>query len=170
MNNDATLLEAQPVTAERFAPFGDVVQAAAATRAAMNDASFERFDDLAQVTVDAGSGGRVGVSIARCKIASRLPYCCDMVERHSLGSQAFIPLARFPFVVVVGPPLETVVAADLRAFLFTPGQGVNYHPGVWHMPLIALERGQEFLVIDRIGDGDNCEQLVLGETVTLQPL
>ena len=35
------------------------------------------------------------------------------------------------------------------------------------MPLIALEAGQEFLVIDRAGEGANCEQLVLSERVTL---
>lgn len=170
MNNDDITLEATPVTTERFAPFGDVIQAAAAAREAMNDARFERYSDLACVDVNAANGGKVGISIARCRTATRLPYRCDMVERHPLGSQAFVPLARFAFVVVVGPADETVQAADLRAFLFAPGQGVNYHRGVWHMPLIALQNGQEFLVIDRAGNGENCEQLVLGEVVTLQTI
>jgi ureidoglycolate lyase len=170
MNSEETILDARPVTAERFAPFGDVIQATAAARAAMNEARFERFDDLARVDISAETGGQVGVSIARCRTATKLPYRFDMVERHPLGSQAFVPLARFSFLVVVGPADETVQAADLRAFLFAPGQGVNYHRGVWHMPLIALENGQEFLVIDRAGNGRNCEELVLGEAVTLQAI
>jgi ureidoglycolate hydrolase len=35
------------------------------------------------------------------------------------------------------------------------------------MPLIALEAGQEFLIIDRAGKDPNCEERVLAERVTL---
>jgi ureidoglycolate lyase len=90
-----------------------------------------------------------------------------MVERHPLGSQAFIPLQRFVFIVVVGPAGEAIEAQDLRAFVSNGRQGINYHRGVWHMPLIALEAGHEFLVIDRIGEGANCDQVFLSDTVTL---
>ena len=45
-----------------------------------------------------------------------------------------------------------------NAFVAGPGQGVNYRPGVWHMPLIAFGTGQRFLVIDRGGPGDNCDE------------
>jgi ureidoglycolate lyase len=43
----------------------------------------------------------------------------------------------------------------------TQGEGVNYAPGVWHHPLLALEKESDFLVIDREGPGDNCEILTL---------
>lgn len=159
---DEFRLEAVPLTAERFAPYGDVIETGRGVVAAMNDARFERFDNLAAVNVD----GRVALGIVRCRTPSSLPYRFDMVERHPLGSQAFIPRTPFRFAVVVGPPGETVAREDLRAFVTNGRQGINYHRGTWHMPLIAFEREQEFLVVDRAG-ADNCEELVFDEPVLL---
>ena len=159
-------LHALPITRQRFAPFGDVVAAAADRRTPMNAARFERYDDLARVDVDADDGAHAGISIARARTGTALPYCFDTVERHPLGSQAFIPLAPFRFVVVVAPAEDAVDPGDLRAFVTNGHQGVNYRRGVWHMPLIALEAGQEFLIVDRAGGG-NCEERVLDAPVTL---
>ena len=158
-------LRPQPLTRERFLPFGDVIESQATRRAAMNAERFERFDDLCGV--DPGADGRVRVSIARCRIATELPYRFDVVERHPLGSQAFVPLVPTRFVVVVAPPGEAVEPEDLRAFVTNGRQGVNYRPGTWHMPLIAFETGQEFLVIDRGGDAPNCDEHTLDQGVLL---
>ena len=159
-------LQPKPLTAERFAPYGDVIEAGAGVRAGMNAARFERFDELCNI--DIGDGGRVAVSIARCRVATALPYRVDMVERHPLGSQAFVPLSVARLVVVVAPPGEAVEAGDLRAFVTNGRQGINYHRGTWHMPLIAFDEGQEFLIIDRAGEGPNCDQHSLDEPVLLE--
>lgn len=156
-----------PLTPERFAPFGDVVGASPDTRQAMNEARFERFNDLAQLDIDVHGDGHTAISIARCRMPTKLPYTFDMIERHPLGSQMFVPLNGQRFVVVVAPAGESADVEDLRAFVTNGHQGINYHRGVWHMPLIALEAGQEFLIVDRAGEGVNCEELVLPERVTL---
>lgn len=158
-------LKPLPLTRERFLPFGDVIEASGSQRQPMNAARFERFDDLCNVNT--GTDGRVCVSVARCRSATVLPYRFDVVERHPLGSQAFVPLAPARFVVVVAPPGEGVELTDLQAFVTNGRQGVNYLPGTWHMPLIAFEAGQEFLVIDRADDSPNCEEHVLDESVLL---
>ena len=158
-------LKPLPLTRERFEPFGDVIEAHPLQREAMNAARFERFDDLCDV--DVGDEGQVRVSVARCRSATRLPYRFDLVERHPLGSQAFVPLAGQRFVVVVAPPGESVELADLQAFVTNGRQGVNYRRGTWHMPLIGLETGQEFLVIDRDADQPNCDEHTLDEAVLL---
>lgn len=158
-------LRPRPLTKERFAPYGDVIEAAVDRMAAMNAARFERFDNLC--AVDMQNDGRVAVSIARCRVATSLPYRIDIVERHPLGSQAFMPLTPCQLIVVVAPPEESVEAADLRAFVSNGRQGVNYHRGTWHMPLISFETGQEFLIIDRIADLANCDEHSLDEAVML---
>ncbi len=160
-------LDPEPLTRERFAPYGDVVEAAHATPGTMNEARFERFDDLCDV--DPG-GGNVAISIARCRTPTSLPLRIDIVERHPLGSQAFVPLKPCRMVVVVAPPGESVAASDLRAFVTNGRQGINYHRGTWHMPLIAFDAGQEFLVVDRGGGEPNCDQHSLDEVVMLEAI
>jgi ureidoglycolate lyase len=160
-------LRAVPITPERFAPYGDLIYASSDSRNVMNDARFERFSDLADIDVDTKSGVAPSISIARCKAPMTLPYRFDLVERHPLGSQAFMPLSRFSFFVVVAPPGESVEREDLCAFVTNGNQGVNYHKGVWHMPMIALEEGQEFLIVDRRGDGENCEEHYFSDPVVL---
>jgi ureidoglycolate lyase len=158
-------LTALPLTQERFAPFGDVLEALADNKQAMNSARFERFCDLADVDVGSDSGGRTSISIARSRSATALPYRVDMLERHPDGSQAFMPLANFQFVVVVAPAGESVDMQELAAFVSNGRQGINYHKGVWHMPMIAMQEGQEFLIIDRAGDSDNCDEYFPGKTI-----
>ena len=147
-----------PLTKVAFAPFGDVIEAAGAERLMINESTTERFHDLADIDV-AGDGGRAIVSLF-CGNTRRpdgkSPIEIKMMERHPLGSQAFIPLQNAPYLVVVAPDLETVGPDDLHAFLADGTQGVNYRRNLWHHPLLVLEDGHQFLVIDRDGPGDNC--------------
>jgi len=155
----------EPLNCEDFAPYGDVIESAVDSTAEMNAARFARFDDLCKIEMQ--DNARVAVSIARCLVANSLPYRIDMVERHPLGSQAFVPLSTAKMVVVVAPPGDAVKARDLRAFASNGRQGINYHRGTWHMPLIAFTKGQEFLIIDRVGDVPNCDEFSLDEPVLL---
>lgn len=160
-----TLL-AQPLTREAFSPYGEVVETRRDTPNAMNAARFERFDNLCNV--DLMNDGPVAVSIARCLVPTSLPLTLEMVERHPLGSQAFVPLSPCKMVVVVALAGESVTSASLKAFVSNGRQGINYHRGTWHMPLIAFAEGQEYLVIDRGGSEANCEEHILSDAVLLQ--
>jgi ureidoglycolate lyase len=159
-------LKAVPLTAKRFAPYGEVIETRRDPSDAMNAARFERFDDLCNV--DLINDGRVSVSIARCRTPTSLPLRLDMVERHPLGSQAFIPLSPCKMVIVVAPPEESVDADALRAFVSNGRQGINYRRGTWHMPLISFTAGQEYLIIDRGGNESNCEEHTLDENIFLE--
>ena len=158
-------LKPEPLTRERFAPYGDVIEGAQNSPNVMNEARFQRFDDLCDV--DLGDGD-VSISIARCRAPTVLPLRIDMVERHPLGSQAFVPLKPCRMVVVVAPPGESVDADELRAFVTNGRQGINYHRGTWHMPLIAFDTGQDFLIVDRGGKEANCDTHALDRTVMLE--
>lgn len=150
-------LEIRPLTRAAFAPFGDVIETEGAERLVINDGLTERFHDLAAIDV-ASDGGHPIVNLFRAQ-PTPLPHRVRMVERHPLGSQAFVPLERAAFLVVVAPKGETVAPGDLHAFRTDGAQGVNYHRGVWHHPVLALERVARFVVIDRGGPGANCDEV-----------
>jgi len=63
----------------------------------------------------------------------------------------------------LAPLGETVTPTDLRAFRTAGQQGVNFSRGVWHHPLIALDQVSHFLVIDRGGAGENCDEIHFGK-------
>jgi ureidoglycolate lyase len=151
-------LQAQPLSREAFAPYGEVIETEGARHFSINAGAIERYHDLATVDVGAVGGGRPLISVACCNLESELPYEIPFVERHPLGSQAFVPLDDTPLVVVVAPAGESVDVRELRAFVSNGRQGVNYHRGVWHIPLISLKQGQQHLVVDRGGPGQNCDE------------
>ena len=149
------LLLPQPLTRAAFAPFGDVIETAGAKSFPINGGMVERFHDLARVQVDAQ--GRALLSIFRGQPYA-LPLPVRYVERHPLGSQAFYPVGQARYAVIVAPPGDTVKPEDLRAFIGDGTQGVNYRPGVWHHVLLVLDAPADFLVIDRGGPGNNCDE------------
>lgn len=162
-----SLIRVAPLTREAFAPYGDVIEVEGSQHFTINGGSTERFHDLARIDV-AEAGGRPIVSIFRAQPRA-LPLVVEMMERHPLASQAFIPLGSVPFLVLVAAPGEALAADDLRAFIATRGQGVNYHRGVWHHPVLPLSPDQDFLVVDRAGEGHNCDEFHFrrGEQATL---
>jgi ureidoglycolate lyase len=153
------ILEVEPLSREAFAPFGDVIEASEAARHfPINGGNTERYHDLAGI--EPGPEGRAIVSIFRGQ-PRELPFPVAMMERHPLGSQAFIPLSGRPYLVVVAPAGAPPAAEDLRVFLARADQGVNYRTGVWHHPLLALDAVCDFLVVDRGGPGHNCDEVQL---------
>lgn len=153
------------LTRERFKPFGEVIQVDDEVEdISINDGFATRYNDLANVDVDE-AGGRPLINIFRCR-PRPLPISIHMMERHPLASQAFIPLHRNPFLIVVALPGEKVDPGSLSAFKTNGLQGVNYARGVWHFPLIGLEEEQDFLVVDRGGDGNNCDERYFDKSET----
>lgn len=116
-----------PLTPEAFAPFGDVLDTTGAPDKMINQGLCGRYHDRA--TLDF-SDGQAGISIFDAEARS-LPLTLDMVERHPDGSQAFIPISRAPYLVVVAPDAGGQPGTPL-AFIAQPGQGVNYHRNTWH--------------------------------------
>jgi len=151
-----TILPIEPLTRAAFAPFGDVIEAAAARGDyPINDGTAQRHHDIARIDCNAGDGhGLISIVHAQPR---ELPFAIVMLERHPLGSQAFVPLSPARYIVVVAESPE----AAPRAFLASGGQGINYHRGTWHHPLLALDAAADFLVIDRGGDGGNCDEATL---------
>ncbi len=147
------LITAQRVTAEKFAPFGDLIQISGAPDKIVNQGQCGRYHDLAALDF---SDGRAGISLFDAKPRS-LPYQLDMVERHPEGSQTFIPMTQNPFLVIVAPD-EGGEPGSPQAFLTAPGQAINFRRGTWHGVLTPLHSPGLFAVVDRIGAGANLEE------------
>ena len=151
-------LAPEPLTAEAFAPFGEVVEASDSARSVeINYGYTTRFDDLAAIDV-ADAGGHAVISLFRARPLE--PAVLKIFERHPLGSQAFMPLQGRPFLVAVAPRGD-FVPAEVRLFRAQAHQGVNYAKGVWHHFLLPLEAESDFLVIDRAGPGENLDEVEL---------
>src|SRR4051812_10455994 len=92
----------EPLTAEAFAAFGDVIEASdRAEPIPINYGQTLRFDDLARIDV-ADEGGHAIASIFRGRPLD--PPVLKIFERHPLGSQSFTPLQGRPSLVAVAPP------------------------------------------------------------------
>jgi ureidoglycolate lyase len=154
-----TILHIEPLTADAFAPFGEVLDATGDFRA-INAGLCHRHHDRA--TIDVGDA-RPGISIFKAEPRS-LPYTFDLIERHPEGSQAFIPMSEHPFLVIVtsGPD------ATPRAYLTNGAQGINLHPGTWHGVLTPLHAPGLFAVVDRIGTTPNLEEYRYASAFTVK--
>ncbi len=140
----------EPLTAEAFAPYGEVLQATGDFRL-INAGLCQRHHDRARL--DFGPDGRAGISVFKAEPRA-LPYDFDLIERHPDGSQAFIPMSADPFLVIVadGPDVPP------RAFLTDGAQGINLRRGTWHGVLTPLAAPGLFAVVDRIGTTPNLEE------------
>lgn len=142
----------EPLTAETFAPFGDVLTPPAEPgRAYFQDAL--------------GSGrpaAAPSLSLARSADRTTLPLTAVQMERHPYSSQSFVPLADSEFLAIVAPRgadgRPDVTAA--RAFLATGGTGVTYRMNVWHHPLTVLSGPGTFAVVMWLDGSSDDEEFV----------
>jgi ureidoglycolate lyase len=150
-----SVIVAKPLTRAAFAPYGDVIETDGARSYPINGGMAERFHDLARIEA-AGPNARVLVSIFK-GMPYGLPLSLTLVERHPFGSQAFFPLGGRPWLVIVAHDGEDGPTAP-EAFLAQGDQGVNYPRNQWHGVLTPFCEPQDFLVVDRGGDGVNLEE------------
>lgn len=155
----------EPLTAEAFAPFGDMLDASGPPDKMINAGLCGRFHDRAQL--DFGPGGRAGISIFNAEPRS-LPYTLNLMERHPDGSQAFLPMTSEAFLVIVAPD-ENGRPGTPRAFKTAPHQGVNFHRNSWHGVLTPLQSPGIFAVVDRIGETPNLEEFLLDPPYVVVP-
>jgi len=153
---------AQKLSRENFAAFGDVIETENAQHYSINAGWATRYHDLATLDLMQGSG-RPCVSIFRA-LARPAPVALQVMERHQLGSQTFVPLSTTPFLVVVAAAGTPPAGPNhLFAFITNGRQGVNYKPGVWHHPLLAIETTCDFLIVDRNADTDDCDEIDIAD-------
>lgn len=165
MNDDSRRLPIEPLTRAGFAPYGEVIDTVGSAPQSINGGTAQKFADLARVEVEGDPSTALPAlpPAATIGIYRALPRTLPMqlleVERHPLGSQAFVPLVPTRFLVVVAGANEEPSAADLRVFLARGQQGVSLRAGVWHHALLALDFEADFLVVERACGEGNLDRL-----------
>jgi ureidoglycolate lyase len=142
----------KPITKENFSKFGDMITTDNIKPIEINEGYAKRFDGIANLNTSKDNGETTICIFSALKRS--FPMKVDMMEKHPLGSQAFIPMKQTTFLVLVAPEGNKPDLNKIEAFIIPQDIGVNYNPGTWHFPLIATE-DMNFLVVDRKGSGDN---------------
>jgi ureidoglycolate lyase len=140
------------ITKQNFANYGDLISTNNIKPIDINNGYAKRFDNLANINTSEDQGKTI-VSIFSA-LKRNFPMKIDMMEKHPLGSQAFIPMKETTFLAFVAPQNNKPEIEKVESFIIPPGIGINYKPGIWHFPLISTEN-MNFLVVDRQGPGNN---------------
>ena len=157
-------IHTEPLSTESFKLFGDVLETEGTVPEIINHGHTRKFANLAGITL--AQGGQAQLSIYR-STAMQMPFRIRVMEQHPLGSQAFMPLHNRPFPVVVALPDTIPGPETIRVFLTNGRQGVNIHPGVWHHYQLSLAEDSDYIVFDRGGPGQNCEEFHLEQALIL---
>ena len=146
------IIKPTKINRSNFSAYGDLISTADINPIDINAGYAKRFGDLADLNTSK-DGGKTIVSIFSA-LKRNFPMKIDMMEKHPLGSQAFIPMKETTFLSFVAPSGESPDINKIQSFIIPPKTGINYKPGIWHFPLISTE-DTSFLVIDRKGSGKN---------------
>jgi ureidoglycolate lyase len=141
------LLKLEPISAERFAPFGHLIEQAG---------SFGRIDYVA--SIDNGrSHARANLATVRLQ-PTPLPVTIPRLEKHAYSTQAFIPLDVQRFCSIVAPDKDG--APDMSAaiaFVVPSGTGISYRLGTWHTGMMVLDQpGSLAILTHEDGSSDDC--------------
>ena len=147
-----TVIKPIKITRDNFSKYGDLISSNDINPVDINAGYAKRFDNLAKLNTSKDNGETI-VSIFS-SLKRVFPMKISMMEKHPLGSQAFMPMKETTFLCFVAPPGQTPEITKIQSFIIPPKTGINYKPGIWHFPLISTE-DTNFLVIDRKGNGEN---------------
>lgn len=146
------VVRARPLTAEAFAPYGQVLQG--------TGPATERCEFAARMH---NGRAQAGANLTYMKV---LPASGALlvraVERHPHSNQTFVPLNGTRHLVAVCPSdaAGRPQVELLEVFVASGGQAVNYDANVWHAPRTALCAPGEFVML-RWDDGSDLDTELL---------
>ena len=146
------IIKPKKITRKNFQKYGDLISVKKKKSININEGYAKRFDNLCRINTSSKKGKTI-MSIFSAK-KRKFPMNIKMMEKHPLGSQAFVPMNETTFLVFVAPKGKRPNTKKIESFIVPKQTGINYKPGIWHFPLIST-KNMNFLVIDRKGIGNN---------------
>lgn len=141
-----------PLTADAFAPFGDVIE---------QPGDFGRFY-FSEALKNGRRTAKPSLSLTHVRPLAASMLEVTKMERHEFSSQSFVPIDVARYLVIVAPhgadgkPDST----RLQAFLARGDQGVTYGINVWHHPMTVLDRSGKFAIFMWLEGGEGDEEFV----------
>ena len=152
--NNIMNLQIKKISKDNFSKYGQLVSTKDIESQNINEETTKSFYDLVNIEIY-GDDKKCRVNIFK-SIKRNFPLEINMLENHPFSSQAFIPLQKTNFIVVVAPISNEPDINLIETFLISPEEGINFKPKVWHYPLIATENSN-FLTIDKKDSENNLE-------------
>jgi len=146
------IIKPKKITSKNFKKFGEIISTKKIKPININNGYAKRFDNLCKINTSLKKGNTIMSIFSTRK--RKFPMNIKMMEKHPLGSQAFIPMKETKFLVFVAPKGKKPNVKKIESFIIPKQTGINYKPGIWHFPLISI-KNMNFLVIDRKGIGNN---------------
>ena len=146
------IIRPKKINHKNFKKFGDLISTRKTKPIRINNGYANRYGNLCNINTSIKNGNTI-MSIFSAK-KRKFPMKIDMMEKHPLGSQAFVPMNETKFLVFVAPKGKKPNTKKIKSFIVPKQTGINYKPGIWHFPLIST-KSMNFLVIDRKGIGNN---------------
>lgn len=139
-------LVATPLTLESYSPYGHVIMASPSGEPGRpaNRGTARRFNHLAPVVDHRPGQATLNVCVFRCEPRLVFPLPVALLEKHPASTQVFLPMNARRYLVIVARGGDRPDLGTAAAFLAAGAQGVSYHPGVWHHPMIALDAAIDF--------------------------
>ena len=95
------IIKPKKITSKNFKKFGEVISAKKIKPININNGYAKRFDNLCKINTSLKKGNTImNIFSARKR---KFPLNIKMMEKHPLGSQAFIPMKETKFLVFVAP-------------------------------------------------------------------
>lgn len=152
------LVPCVPLTPDAYAPYGDVIMAAPRGEPGKpaNQGTARRFDHLAALSDLRPGSARLNVTVFRCAPRATGTFAIELLEKHPASTQIFVPMQAERYLVIVARGGDRPDLSTLGAFMASGTQGISYHPGVWHHPLVALDGETHFacFVFEDGSEGD----------------
>lgn len=156
---------------EAYGRYGDVIDAdPRRTSTSANAGTALRYDHLG--TLDNLRPGKAAANLCvfRAQPFAGNPFVIRLLERHRHSTQLFIPMAGAErYLVVVCEGAQAPDLRTLKAFMARTGQGITYRPGIWHHPLVALDRPTDFAcLVHEDGTDEDGEVRDIAPAVTVR--
>ena len=150
--SDLKEIIAEPLSSERFAPFGEIVQS---PKQSGRDYFNNGLDN-------ARPHANADLSIAKINPLENLPLIVHTMERHPHSSQTFIPIRAGRYLVIVAPDGDNdrPDLEQVRVFVSDSSVGITYRRGVWHHGMTVLDTPAEMAILMWCDNGQEDEEFI----------